>query len=72
LLDVHFVKAHWIAQRPKPTGPFRANSDITAIIGHCENLRWQIEAERFRSFKIDHELELRYSHHRQISGLLAP
>ena len=41
------------------------------LVGHCENLRRQIEAERFRGFKIDHEFELGYSHHWQISGLLA-
>jgi hypothetical protein len=28
------------------------------LVGHCKNLRRQIEAERFRGFKIDHELEL--------------
>ena len=28
------------------------------LVGHCKNLRWQIEAERFRGFKIDHELKL--------------
>jgi hypothetical protein len=28
------------------------------LVGHCKNLRRQIEAERFRGFKIDHELQL--------------
>ena len=33
------------------------------LVGHCENVRWQIEAERFRGFEIDHEFELGDSHH---------
>ena len=33
------------------------------LVGHCENLRWQIEAERFRRFKIDHQHELGCLHH---------
>ena len=41
-------------------------------VGHCEDPRWQIEAKLFRRFEIYYELELRYSHHWQISGLLAP
>jgi len=41
------------------------------LIGHCENLRWQIKAERLRGSKIDHQLELRYSHHWCISRPLA-
>ncbi len=28
------------------------------LVGHGKNLRWQIEAEGFRGFKIDHEVEL--------------
>ena len=33
------------------------------LVGYCENIRWQIEAERFRGLKIDHEFELGCSHH---------
>jgi len=33
------------------------------LVGHCKNFRWQIEAERCRCFKIDHEFELGCSHH---------
>jgi hypothetical protein len=40
-------------------------------VGQRQNLRWQIEAERFRSLKIDHEFKLRYSHHWQIGRLFA-
>ena len=33
------------------------------LVGYCENVGWQIEAKRFRSFEIDHQFELGYSQH---------
>jgi hypothetical protein len=53
-----------------PTGDAAANL-FNDRVGQGENLRWQIEAERLRSFKIDYEFKLRYSNHWQISGLFA-
>jgi hypothetical protein len=45
-------------------GNRRHHNDLfNDLIGHRENLRWQIEAERFRGFKIDHQLELGCLHH---------
>ena len=41
------------------------------LVSQRENLRWQIDAERFRSLEIDDELELRYSRHWQFSGHFA-
>jgi len=39
------------------------------LVGRGKNLRRQLEAKRFRSFAIDHQFDLRYSHYRQISGV---
>ena len=33
------------------------------LVGQCDNVRWQIEAERFRGFEIDYQFELGYSQH---------
>ena len=33
------------------------------LVGHCENIRRQIEAERLRGFEIDHEFQLGCLHH---------
>ena len=42
----------------------RHHSDLfNDLIGHCENFRRQVEAERFCGFKIDHQLELGCLHH---------
>jgi len=49
---------------PARSGPKSANRRprrnlVNDRVGQCENLRWQIKAERFGSFKIDHELKPR-------------
>ena len=41
------------------------------LVGYCENIYWQIEAQCFRGLKIDHKFNLGGLHHWQISGLLA-
>lgn len=41
------------------SGPKATMGDLfNDLVGHGKNLRRQIEAERFRGFKIDHELKL--------------
>jgi hypothetical protein len=53
------------SRRTGVPGPRATSGDLfNDLVGHCKNLRRQIEAERFRGFKIDHELELGCLQHR--------
>jgi hypothetical protein len=53
-----------VARRIKKDNGRNDRDLFNDLIGHCENLRRHIEAERFRGLKIDHQLDLGCLHHR--------
>jgi hypothetical protein len=53
-----------VARRIKKDNGRNDRDLFNDLIGHCENLRRHIEAERFRGLKIDHQFDLGCLHHR--------
>src|SRR5262249_22403986 len=44
-------------------------TSLDHLVGAGEQRRWHVEAERPRSVEVDHQLELRRLHNRQVHGL---
>ena len=66
-----YSNSDMIVRRSEITNRRHRGDLFDDLVGHCENFRWQIKAERFRGSKIDHEHEFGCLHHWHISGPLA-